>query len=99
MANVNTSKKSQQGSSVKKSQNTLFDQECLDAIENPNMMIPWYLMASYAYYEEDDSILSDGLFDGLAHCMLEVWDLKAGTLLRRDFPGRVKGAVEALRKK
>ena len=113
MANVNTSKKSQQDSSVKKSQNTLFDQECLDAIENPNMMIPWYLMASYAYYEEDDSILSDGLFDGLAHRMLEVWDdidhwhkglitvgdLKAATLLRRDFPGRVKGAVEALRKK
>ena len=89
-----------------------FDQQCMDAIENPNMMVPWYLMASYAYYEEDQPILSDGLFDGLAKRMLECWDdidhqhkqlitvedLEAGTLLTRDFPGRIKGAVEHLRK-
>jgi len=89
----------------------LYDQQCMDAIENPNMMIPWYLMASYAYYEEDNPILSDGLFDGLAKRMLECWDdidhwhkdlittedLEAGTLLARDFPERVKGAVKHLR--
>jgi len=89
-----------------------FDQKCLDAIENPNMMVPWYLMASYAYYEQDQPILTDGLFDGLAKRMLECWDdidhqhkeliteedLVAGTLLTRNFPGRVKGAVEHLRK-
>jgi len=89
----------------------LYDQQCMDAIENPNMMVPWYLMASYAYYEEDNPILSDGLFDGLAKRMLECWDdidhwhkdlittedLEAGTLLTRDFPERVKGAVKHLR--
>ena len=112
MANVSTSKKSRRGSSAKTSQNTLFDEQCMDAIENPNMMVPWYLMASYAYYEQDQPILSDGLFDGLAKRMLECWDdidhwhkelitqedLQAGTLLTRDFPGRIKGAVAHLRK-
>lgn len=89
----------------------LYDQQCMDAIENPNMMIPWYLMAAYSYYEQDDPILSDGLFDGLAKRMLECWDdidhwhkdlittedLEAGTLLARNFPERVKGAVKHLR--
>jgi len=89
----------------------MFDDKCMDAIENPNMMIPWYLMAAYSYYEQDDPILSDGLFDGLAKRMLECWDdidhwhkdlittedLEAGTLLARDFPERVKGAVKHLR--
>ena len=71
MAGANTSKKSRPGSSAKVSQNMHFDQQCMDAIENPNMMVPWYLMASYAYYEQDQPILSDGLFDGLAKRMLE----------------------------
>lgn len=89
----------------------LYDQQCMDAIENPNMMVPWYLMAAYSYYEQDDPILSDGLFDALAKRMLECWDdidhwhkdlittedLEAGTLLARDFPERVKGAVKHLR--
>jgi NAD-dependent DNA ligase len=83
----------------------------MDAIENPNMMVPWYLMAAYSYYEKDDPILSDGLFDALAKRMLECWndidhwhkdlitteDLEAGTLLARNFPERVKGAVKHLR--
>lgn len=113
MANVSTSKKSRRDSSAKVSQNMQFDQQCMDAIENPNMMVPWYLMASYAYYEQDQPILSDGLFDGLAKRMLECWDdidhlhkelitqedLQAGTLLTRDFPERVKGAVKHLRNK
>ena len=62
------------GPEVADSKKSNWDQQCMDVIENPNMMVPWYLMASYAYYVEDDPILSDGLFDGLAHSMLESWD-------------------------
>jgi hypothetical protein len=90
----------------------MFDKTCMDAIENPNMMIPWYLMAAYAYYEQDDPILSDGLFDAMAKRMLESWDelehwhkeyitledLKAGTLLNKDLPQRVVSAVNSLRR-
>lgn len=90
----------------------MFDEQCLAAIENPNMMVPWYLMAAYAYYEEDEPILSDGVFDGMAKTMLEQWDtiehwhkdlitvedLKAGSLLLKEYPNRVKGAVENIRK-
>ena len=62
------------------------------------MMIPWYIMASHAYYTMDDPILSDGLYDELAQTMLSSWntlehmhkhliteeDLRAGTLLCRE---------------
>lgn len=80
---------------------------------NRNMSVPWYLMASYAYYGLDTPILSDAAFDELSKWMLMRWkainhrhkewitedDLKAGTLLRRDFPQIVKGAVEDLMKR
>ena len=34
------------------------DHQCLDVIDsNINMTVPWYLMAAYAYYVEDDPIL------------------------------------------
>jgi len=89
----------------------LYDEKCLDAIQNPNMMVPWYLMAAYAYYEEDDPILCDSLFDAMAKRMLECWDttkhwhkdlitvedLQAGTLLNRNYPSRVINAVKSLR--
>lgn len=79
---------------------------------NPNMLVPWYLMASYAYYIEDDPIMSDATFDNMAKNMLQTWsdikhwhkyliseeDLKAGTLLNRDFPLRVIGGLNAVRK-
>ena len=75
------------------------------------MSVPWYLMASYAYYVEDDPILSDAQFDRLAKRMLESWDsiehihkeyikedyLKAGTYLG-EYPSRIQGAIEELRK-
>jgi len=78
---------------------------------NKNMMVPWYLMAAYAYYKEDDPILSDAYFDNLAKRMLDVWeeiehfhkhlitavDLAAGSYLG-DYPERVKGGLEELRK-
>ena len=48
-----------------------YDNKCREIIENnPNMMIPWYIMASHAYYTMDDPILSDGLYDELAQTML-----------------------------
>ena len=77
---------------------------------NLNMAIPWYLMAAYAYYEEDDPILSDSYFDKLSVKILSNWDniehihkdfvskdtLEAGTFLGK-YPSRVSGAVKQLR--
>jgi hypothetical protein len=78
--------------------------------KNINMMVPWYLMASYAYYEEDDAIFSDGFFDDMGKTMLACWDdiehfhkeyitkgdLEAGTFLGK-YPSRVKGGLTSLR--
>ena len=47
-------------------------QEIFD--DNINMMVPWYLMASYAYYVQDDAIFSDGFFDNMGKVMIERWD-------------------------
>jgi hypothetical protein len=77
-----------------------------------NLYVPWYLMAAYAYYVDDDPILSDAVFDGMARKMLENWekikhqhkhyitvdDLRAGSLLLADYPLRVIGAVETIRR-
>lgn len=87
------------------------DKYCSDLTDtNPNLMVPWYLMASYAYYEQDNPILSDAVFDRLGRRLLEMYDkvehfhkhlitvddLKAGTYLG-EYPSRIKGAIEALR--
>lgn len=78
--------------------------------KNINMMVPWYLMASYAYYVKDDAIFSDGFFDEMGKTMLERWDdiehfhkehitkgdLEAGTFLG-EYPSRVEGALESVR--
>lgn len=78
--------------------------------ENINMMVPWYLMASYAYYKEDESILSDSFFDEMGKTMLAVWDdiehfhkhlisrddLTAGTYLG-EYPSRVIGGLQGVR--
>ena len=78
--------------------------------DNINMMVPWYLMASYAYYKQDDAILSDGFFDEMGKTMLAVWDdiehfhkehitkgdLEAGTFLG-EYPSRVEGGLQAVR--
>ena len=78
--------------------------------ENPNMMIPWYLMTSYAYYVEDNPLVSDGAFDRLARKLIKEWDkvehfhkdhikvddLKAGTFLG-EYPSRVPDAVKSVR--
>ena len=78
--------------------------------DNINMMVPWYLVASYAYYQEDDAILSDGFFDDMGKTMLACWDdiehfhkeliskddLTAGTYLG-EYPERVKGGLLSVR--
>jgi len=78
--------------------------------KNINMMVPWYLMASYAYYEQGDPIFSDGFFDDMGKTMLACWDdidhfhkehitlddLEAGTFLGK-YPSRVQGALQSLR--
>lgn len=78
---------------------------------NKNMLIPWYLMCSYAYYVEDDPILNDLMFDQMAKDILEHWDeiehfhkhliskddLEAGSYLG-EYPERIKGGLKNLRK-
>jgi hypothetical protein len=79
--------------------------------KNINMMVPWYLMASYAYYEQGDPIFSDAFFDDMGKTMLSCWDdiehfhkehitkgdLEAGTFLGK-YPSRVEGGLQSLRK-
>ena len=76
-------------------------------MKNP---IAKYLMCSYAYYIEDDPLVSDEEFDQLAQFILEnydaidhphkslvtISDLEAGTYLG-DYPAIVKGAVRSWR--
>lgn len=96
-----------------KRKNENFDKDCLDVVDdNLNMAVPWYLMASYAYYEQDRPILSDSVFDRLAKKMFDCWEqiehmhkhclnkdmLEAGTYLG-DYPTRVRYALESLRGK
>lgn len=77
---------------------------------NVNMMVPWYLMAAYAYYVDDEPILEDQTFDKLAKRIATQWDtiehrhksyltkdmLEAGTFLG-DYPPQVEGAVSNVR--
>ena len=41
---------------------------------NPNMLIPYYLMFSYLYYEKDISLIDDTEFDLLCKNLLEKYD-------------------------
>ena len=80
--------------------------------KNENMTIPYYLMSSYAYYKDDDPILTDGAYDALAKRILENFmfithhhkdlikldDLSAGSYLG-EYPSIVIGALENLREK
>ncbi len=99
----------------KKKKNSLPEMEkmFMDTIDkNSNMLIPWYLMAAYAYYVEDEPILEDVMFDRLAKKLLKVFDevehvhkelltkdmLEAGTYLG-EYPSLVQGAVRDIRSK
>ena len=75
-----------------------------------NMLVPFYLMASYAYYEEDDPIVDDAFYDNMAKLMIEHWDtiehrhkdfiniddLEAGSYLG-EYPSMAIGALGHLR--
>lgn len=96
-----------QGGQRRKKSDTLDDEMWSRVESDLNLGVPWYLMASYAYYELDAPFLSDAAFDKLAKHLLRRWplvrhrhkhlitegDLEAGSLLTRDFPEIVKGAT------
>lgn len=81
-----------------------FETEAYDRIArqycaaNPNMLVPYWLMAAFMYEVENDPFLSDGCFDWLSAELLAKWDqvehrhkhmidreaLRAGTGLAAD---------------
>ncbi len=77
---------------------------------NPSMSVPWFLMASYAYYELDDPLLTDSYYDELAVFMIANWDtiehvhrhliklenLECGSGFDIEYPGMCKGGAELL---
>jgi NAD-dependent DNA ligase len=90
----------------------MLDKDCFDSVDSSiNMLVPWYLMSAYAYYVEDDPILSDAAYDNVVKKLLAHWDevehhhkhlltkesLEAGTFLG-EYPSIVRGAVHDLRK-
>ena len=91
---------------------SIYTKICMDIIESkPNMLIPWYIMASYAYYVQDDPLLTDGSFDRLCTKLLDQYDdlehqhksfvdkeqLTAGTFLG-DYPTRIPDVVKQMRR-
>tara|TARA_R110000744_G_scaffold37380_1_gene85699 strand:+ start:68 stop:370 length:303 start_codon:yes stop_codon:yes gene_type:complete len=80
--------------------------------DNPNMLVPYYLMYSYAYYKEGESIVEDAEFDQICKDLIEKWNtithwhkhlidldsLRAGTGYALDYPKRVKfAAIELIK--
>ena len=77
---------------------------------NPNMLIPFYLMGSYAYYVLDRPIMDDGTYDAICIMLDEEWDdvdhvhkswinrddLSAGTRMSTEYPSLAKAAACAL---
>jgi len=41
---------------------------------NPNLIVPWFLMASYLYYHNNQSLFSDEYYDELSKELLSRWD-------------------------
>ena len=42
--------------------------------QNENMLIPYYLMLSYLYYEKNISLIDDAEFDGMCKTLLDKLD-------------------------
>lgn len=74
----------------------MYDTKVNKLIEkNQNMLVPWYLLASYAYYVLDSPLISDECYDNIVKMILKKWifidhyhkhfldydSLKAGTFL------------------
>ena len=76
---------------------------------NIHLLVPYYLMMAYRYYEKDDPIVSDSLFDSTAKKLLKEWEnishyhkeylntdmLEAGTY-SGQYPSIVSGASYAV---
>ena len=41
---------------------------------NPNMLVPYYLMHSFIYYNMSDSIISDSEYDEICRELKDKWD-------------------------
>ena len=77
---------------------------------NPNMLVPYYLMYSYAYYKENESLIPDTEYDDICKQIIEKWDnithwhkslltldaLTAGTGYDIEYPNRVISAAKTL---
>ena len=42
--------------------------------KNSNMLVPYYLMYSYLYYEKDSPIISDAEYDTICKRLHDEWD-------------------------
>lgn len=53
----------------------MLDQKARELVaEKPNLIVPWFLMASYLYYHKSESLFSDAYYDELAKELLNKWD-------------------------
>ena len=43
-------------------------------LKNPNMLVPYYLMFSYAYYKENESLITDSEYDQICQDLITNWD-------------------------
>ena len=82
-------------------------------LTNKNMLVPYYLMFSYAYYKENESLIEDTEYDQICQDLITNWNdithwhkrllnlesLKAGTGYDIKYPERVVNAALALIKK
>ena len=81
--------------------------------KNSNMLVPYYLMYSYLYYEKDISLVPDTEYDIICKRLYNEWNevehlhkhlveketLLAGTGYSLKYPEMVKGAAIALKEK
>jgi len=79
-------------------------------LTNKNMLVPYYLMFSYAYYKENESLITDSEYDQICRDLITNWNdithwhkplldlesLKAGTGYDIKYPNRVVAAAIAL---
>ena len=43
-------------------------------LTNKNMLVPYYLMFSYAYYQENESLISDAEYDQICNDLITNWN-------------------------
>ena len=79
-------------------------------LTNKNMLVPYYLMFSYAYYKENESLITDSEYDQICQDLITNWNdithwhksllnlesLKAGTGYDIKYPNRVVSAALSL---